>query len=197
MKSPITADNYGDYLLKTYLQPSATTYLAALSAADRATYLAANPFISYTGGAATFTWNSYLAHVGARTKTAPAFDAFDLSAAENNLFGKEKSQARHFTDYSNQHASGRSAALDADIPDTLNQLNAMYHLVAKNSGRAKNWWLRVGTRDTDTALTVNGNFALAAAALGDNQNTKMYWDAGHGANDDPADFISWVSKITA
>ena len=68
--------------------------------------------------------------------------------------------------------------------------------MAKNSGRAKNWWLRVGTKDTDTALTVVGTLALAAAALGDNQDTKMYWDAGHGSNEDPADFIAWVTKIT-
>jgi hypothetical protein len=39
------------------------------------------------GSCTTFTWADYLTHVGARKKSVPAFDAFDLSAGENNEFG--------------------------------------------------------------------------------------------------------------
>lgn len=39
----ITADSYGEYLVQTYLVPAANTYLLALSDADRAAYLAADP----------------------------------------------------------------------------------------------------------------------------------------------------------
>jgi hypothetical protein len=32
--------------------------------------------------------------------------------------------------------------------------------------------------------------------LGDDVNALMYWDAGHGANEDTGDFISWIAKLT-
>jgi len=27
-------------------------------------------------------------------------------------------------------------------------------------------------------------------------NAWLYWDRGHGADDDPEDFIAWIGKIT-
>lgn len=76
----LTARNYDEYLVRQYMEPSATRYLAALSDADRTTYLAANTFITWSGGRARFSWADFLTHVGARKKSTPAFDAFDLSA---------------------------------------------------------------------------------------------------------------------
>lgn len=35
-----------------------------------------------------------------RMKTAPAFDALDLESPENDLFGNETTNCRHFTEYS-------------------------------------------------------------------------------------------------
>ncbi|MFD3479164.1 hypothetical protein [Streptomyces sp. NPDC058695] len=90
----LTARNYDEYLLEQYLQPSATSYLADLSDADRTTYLAANPFITWSAGKATFTWDDFLTHVGARKRSAPAFDAFDLSAGENNESGAGATRSR-------------------------------------------------------------------------------------------------------
>ncbi|PWI16262.1 Tat pathway signal sequence domain protein [Streptomyces sp. Act143] len=195
----LTARNYDAYLLKQYLQPSATAYLAALSDADRAAYLAKNTFITWSGGRATFSWADYLAHVGARKKTAPAFDAFDLSAGENNLFGAGTTESRHFTAYGAAHdttgLSGKRVA--SDIPEKLKLMNPMYHLVEKVNGRrAKHWWIRLGTNDSDTSHTVSANLAAAAKGLGDNVNHLYYWDQGHGANTDPGDFITWIAKVT-
>lgn len=192
----ITAANYSDYLLKTYLQPAASSYLAKLSEADRTAYLAKNTFISYANGTATFTWQDYLTHVGTRKKLAPAFDAFDLSSGENNLFGTGTTSARHFTDYSAKHDASGATSLDADIEARLKQMNPMYHLDQQGSSRTTRWWLRVGTNDTDTALTVVSNLALKLENLGDTVNTKYYWDEGHGANSDAEDFLAWVAEIT-
>ncbi|GAA1460572.1 subtype B tannase [Williamsia maris] len=193
----ITADNYNRYLLETYLQPSASRYLAALSATDRAKYLAANPFITYTDQKATFSWADYLTHVGVRKKSTPAFDAFDLSAGENNEFGLGTTKARHFTDYSmSKDTTGLTTRrLDKDIPDALNLMNPMYHLGRGDTERAEHWWIRLGTKDSDTALTVSANLAAAVSARGETVDHRMYWDAGHGANEDAADFITWVKKI--
>nr|BDI54804.1 Tat pathway signal sequence domain protein [Streptomyces sp.] len=193
----LTARNYDAYLVEQYLEPSATKYLAALSDADRTSYLAANTFITWSGGRATFSWADFLTHVGARKKSTPAFDAFDLSAGENNLFGKGTTQARHFTLYSLRHESGSSARLDSDLPETLRLMNPMSFLVEKaNPKRTKHWWIRLGTKDSDTSHTVSANLAAAANGLGDEVSHLYYWDEGHGANSDPGDFIKWIARIS-
>ncbi|MEU9170680.1 subtype B tannase [Streptomyces sp. NPDC048420] len=195
----LTARNYDDYLVKQYLEPSATTYLAALPDSDRATYLAANTFITWKNGRATFTWADFLTHVGARKKTAPAFDPFDLSSGENNEFGAGTTEARHFTAYGakNDTTGLSTKRVASDIPEKLNLMNPMYHLVEKaNSKRSKHWWIRLGTKDSDTSLTIAANLAAGAGNLGDNVNHLYYWDQGHGANTDPGDFITWIAKVT-
>ncbi|MFJ1974415.1 subtype B tannase [Streptomyces sp. NPDC087903] len=195
---PLNARNYDEYLVKQYLEPSATTYLAALSASDRATYLAANTFITWSGGKATFSWADFLTHVGARKKSTPAFDAFDLSAGENNEFGKATTVSRHFTAYSlkNDTTGLTAKRLDSDIPEMLRLMNPMYHLGKENPGRSKHWWIRLGTKDSDTSLTVSANIAAAADNLGDDVNHLYYWDEGHGSNTDPGDFIKWIAKVS-
>ncbi|MEV6348276.1 subtype B tannase [Actinoplanes sp. NPDC051851] len=193
----LTAARYKDYLLTQYLQPSAGTYLANLSSTDRTAYLATNTWIKYSGGKARFSFADYLTHLGRRKKTEPAFDAFDLSAGENIEFGTETTDARHFTAYSaKKDSSGTGTTVGDDIADLLTLMNPMYFIKQKNEGRAKNWFIRLGTSDTDTALTVSANLAAGFHTLGDTVDHLMYWDAGHGANEDPDKFIAWANKIT-
>ncbi|WP_436960651.1 subtype B tannase [Streptomyces sp. SudanB182_2057] len=195
----ITARNYAGYLLEHYLQPSATKYLAALSASERETYLAKNTFITWKNNQAAFTWEGYLAHVAQRKKTQPAFDAFDLSAGENNEFGEGTTKARHFTAYSakNDTTGLSSKRVDSDIPEKLKLMNPMFHLLEeRNPHRSRHWWIRLGTSDTDTALTVAANLALAVDNLGDDIDHAYYWDKGHATNEDSGDFIKWVAKVT-
>lgn len=195
---PLTARNYDDYLVQTYLQPSATKYLAALSEADRATYLAANTFITWSGGRATFTWADFLTHVGARKKTTPTFDAFDLSAGENNEFGAGTTEARHFTAYGakNDTTGLSTKRVASDIPEKLDLMNPMHHIGEENPGRSRHWWIRLGTKDSDTSLTVSANLAAALDDLGDDVDHLYYWDEGHGSNVDPGDFLTWIAKVT-
>lgn len=194
----LTARNYDDYLLTQYLQPSATRYLRALSDSDRAAYLADNTFLTWQGGRATFTWEDFLTHVGARKKDAPAFDPFDLSSPENNEFGAGSTEARHFTAFGTRHdTSGTGGGrVASDIPEKLDLMNPMYHLARRNPGRSKHWWIRLGTKDSDTSLTVSANIAASAAGLGDEVDHLYYWDEGHGANTDPGDFIAWIAEVT-
>lgn len=192
----LTARNYDTYLVRTYLEPSATRYLAALPEADRARYLAANPWIDWSGHRASFTWADFLTHVGARKKNVPSFDAFDLSTPENNLFGRGTTKARHFTPWSLRKATGDDRArLDADLPGKLDLMNPMPSLARRNPHRARHWFIRVGTKDSDTSLTVVGNLAAALENLGDDVDAFMYWDGGHGVNLDAPGFIDWIGRV--
>ena len=123
-----------------------------MSDQERSTYLSADPWIQWASGSATLTFADYLAPLASRKKTEPAFDAFDLSAGENVEFGTASTNARHFTDYSRgKDTTGTaSAGLDSDIPELLQLMNPMYFIDQKNPNRAKNYFLRVGTSDTDT-----------------------------------------------
>ena len=196
---PLNARNYDEYLVKQYLEPSATKYLAGLSDSDRETYLAKNTFITWSGGRAAFAWDDFLTHVGARKKDTPAFDAFDLSAGENNEFGVGTTEARHFTAYGakNDSTGLGTKRVAADIPGKLNLMNPMYHLVEKvNERRSKHWWIRLGTSDSDTSHVISANLAARLDNLGDDVNHLYYWDQGHGANTDPGDFITWIATVT-
>jgi BD-FAE len=194
---PLTAANYADYLVTAYLQPAATRTLGGLTAAKRAAYLRDNPWIAWSGGRATFTWAKFLDHMGTRLKSVPAFDSFTLSNAENIEFGDATSNARHFTRYSLRHATGNpNAELASDLPAKIAMMNPMYFLRRKNPARAKNWWIRTGTLDTNTAHTVVGNLAALVSNLGDTVNSAMYWDGGHAVNYDAPEFIRWTGTLT-
>jgi len=191
---PLTAAAFPDHLLRAHLLPQATAYLAALSAPDRQAYLAAHRHLSWQDGRAVLDWAGFIAHVGTRKKTLPAFDGFDLATGENNLFGLGTEKARHFTAFA---AAQTGTALAADIPGKLRLMNPMGFLLSAHPGRSRHWWLRTGTADTDTSLTILANLGAAAARAGDTVDLRYYWDAGHGANEDAEAFIDWIKAISA
>jgi hypothetical protein len=128
---------------------------------------------------------------------APASDSFTLSNAENIEFGEATSNARHFTRYSLRHAAGNPRAeLASDLPAKIAMMNPMYFLRRKNPARAKNWWIRTGTLDTNTAHKVVGNLAALVSNLGDTVNSAMYWDGGHAVDYGAPEFIRRVSTLT-
>jgi acetyl esterase/lipase len=192
----ITAENYGDYLVETYLIPSANEYLNAMTEEDRDSYLSSRTWITWSDGSASFTFEDYVAYVG-RSKGAPAFDAFDLSAFENSLFGNSTTDARHFTDFSLQQDSGDpSAEIDSELQAIVNMMNPMYFIQQNNTDCAQYWFIRVGARDRDGSHTMVGNLATILENNGKAVNASMYWDGGHAVNMDPDAFVEWVSQIT-
>ena len=61
---------------------------------------------------------------------------------------------------------------------------------------AKYWWIRHGTSDNHTSPTVITNLAINLEDRNMDVNALLYWDAGHGADEDPEDFIAWIGNIT-
>ena len=192
----LTADNYDEYLLKYYLIPSANKFLNKLSDEKRNDYLAKNKWIGWRNNKATFSFRDFVAHVG-RMKGLPAFDDFNMKQPEPILFGNKTINARHFTDFSLRHATGnKNSKIDNKVKTLVNMMNAMYFVSQNNSSCAKYWWLRQGTSDNHTSQTVIANLAASLENKNKNVNTWLYWDAGHGANEDPENFISWMGNST-
>jgi acetyl esterase/lipase len=192
----ITAENYGDYLVETYLIPSANKYLNALTNENRETYLSQHTWITWSDNSASFTFEDYVAYIG-RMKGLPAFDAFDLSAWENSLFGNSTTNKSHFTNFSLQYDSGDpNAEIDGELQTIVNMMNPMYFIQQNNTDCAQYWWIRTGTKDTHTAHTIFGNLATILENGGKTVNASLYWDGAHGANQDPEAFMAWISQIT-
>jgi hypothetical protein len=192
----ITADNYDKYLLQYYLIPSANKYLRNLLEEKRKEYLANNKWITWTANGAAFSFADYVAHVG-RMKGLPAFDDFDMRQPEPILFGNKTTNARHFTNFSMQKASGsKTAKIDSEVKTLVNMMNAMYFIGQDNIGCAQYWWIRHGTSDNHTSQTVITNLATSLENRGKDVNIWLYWDAGHGADEDPEAFIAWIGNVT-
>jgi hypothetical protein len=192
----LTADNYGEYLVRTYLVPSAGKYLLALTDEELRKYLAENPWITWSDASATFAFEDYVAHVG-RMKCLPAFDDFALIRGEPILFGDETADARHYTTFSLRHTGGdQNAELDAGLKTLVDLMNPMYFITQGCSGCAAHWWIRHGTSDNDTALPVIIDLATSLENRGKDVNTLLYWDGQHMAAEDPEDFIAWIGRIT-
>jgi acetyl esterase/lipase len=192
----LTAENYDKYLLQTYVIPSANRFLQGLNEANRQEYLAKNKWITWTGAGASFSFPDYAAHVG-RMKGLPAFDDFDARQPEPIVFGNKTTNARHFTNFSLRHTTGNDqSAIDAELQAVVNLMNPMYFIGRNSRGLAGHWWIRQGSSDNHTSLTVLSNLAASLENRGKDVNALLYWDAGHGADEDAEDFIAWIGRIT-
>ncbi|MBK7258633.1 MAG: hypothetical protein IPI01_12695 [Ignavibacteriae bacterium] len=191
----LTAENYDRYLLHEYLIPSAERTLRALSEADRRSYLAKNTWIDWNEYGPVFSFRDYVAHVG-RMKGVPAFDDLAMSQPEPILFGTRTVNARHFTEFSLRHATGSVAGIDPALQKLVEMMNAMTFIRRKHSGCVHYWWLRQGSSDNHTSLTVMANLAVSLENQGKAVDAWLYWDGGHGANEDGEQFMAWIGEIT-
>jgi hypothetical protein len=209
----ITADNITDYILQTYLIPSASEYLSGLTSAELSTYLASRTWITWNASTSTasFTFGDYANYIG-RGKSVPAFDAFfDLAAdaatytdvnttltPEVQEFGSATANAQHFTDFSLQTTSADpTAVISADMQTTVNMMNPMYFIGAKNPSIAGYWFIRDGAKATDTSAVVIVDLATSLENLLGSSHVDAweYWDGGHAVNLDPDKFMAWVASI--
>jgi len=192
----LTADNYGKYLLQYCLIPSANKFLNDLTEEKRNEYLAKNGWITWTTKSAMFSFADYVSHVG-RMKGLPAFDDFNGQQPEPIEFGDQTTNARHFTNFSLQHSSGnKDAVIDDNLQKLVHMMNAMYFIGQDNPNCASNWWLRQGSSDNHTSQTVLANLAASLENRDKKVNMKLYWDAGHGSDEDAEDFIAWIGQVT-
>lgn len=187
----IKSNTLADTILAEHIIPAANSYLAGLSDSEREEYLAAQSWITYENGSASFGWSDYIDHIG-RSKSAPAFDTFDLTGAENIEFGSATVNARHFTEYSAHH---EGTEVEQEVLDLLPLMNPMHFILDKNSSRSKHWFMRVGAADTDTSPSVLALLGASAKSVGDQVDIAYYWDQGHGTNTDPDKFIEWVNGL--
>jgi hypothetical protein len=104
----LTTSNYANYLLKTILEPSATTYLRAISSSARAS--TTRRTLGSLVRRRRHVHLDRLPEPRRRSKDLSAFDGFSLEQPENIEFGDATTNARHFTLFSLRHATGNATS---------------------------------------------------------------------------------------
>lgn len=134
----------------------------------------------------------YFKSIG-RSKTPPAFDAFDLSQAENIEFGSSTVNAKHFTQYSQTNSTKKNAELaDASI---VKLMNPMRYIGTSGATTAKHFWIRYGETDTNTSVAVPTLLAAKLKSAGVDVNYHVQWNTGHAGDYDMTAMFNWVDKI--
>ncbi|NTV88751.1 MAG: hypothetical protein HGA22_00070 [Clostridiales bacterium] len=192
----LTADNYSKYLINEYLAPDLVRFLKEMAEAERRAYLDANPWITYNKGNVEFTFEDFCIH-GGRSKPVPSYDDIALAQPETGLYGNETEDARHFTDFGLQLATGDPIAkIDDEMRQLTNMMNPYWHIARKHSDASRHWWIRHGACDSATALPAVVNLAAALENAGADVNCRLIWDGGHCEDDDNDRFVQWTMDIT-
>ena len=129
-------------------------------------------------------------HSAKRMKSPPAFDALDLSSGENNLFGDDTVNNRHFTSFSQQHSSLDGQMADAKV---IKMMNPMSYLAQSPT---RYWRIRAGSMDRDTSHAISAILAVKLGMAGKSVDYAIPWGVGHGGDYDLDELFQWTDAIT-
>lgn len=133
-------------------------------------------------------FSGYARFVG-RQKTAPAFDAVDLSSGENNLFGDVSIESRHFTNFGMQHSTAAGAQRAPE--DVVRLMNAMNYI---GQGGTQHYRIRVGENDRDTSLAISALLALKLQNHGKQVDYALPWGVPHSGDYDLEELFAWIKQ---
>ncbi|MBR5444974.1 MAG: alpha/beta hydrolase [Clostridia bacterium] len=125
-----------------------------------------------------------------RMKPPCGFDDPDLYTYENDLFGSEAGNKRHFTAFGLEHSrcGGEKAP---EEPVFL--MNAMHFI--RNEGGAQYWRIRHGAADRDTSFAVPVLLAECLRAAGRTVDFDLPWGIPHSGDYDLPALFDWIDSI--
>lgn len=200
---PLTTANMENYIT-SFLLASAQEQL------DKGVNLADKTWLTIKNGKATaVNFNAYLSYVGrwSPIKNPPAFDWLGNpsdpapmrpgGSFENNLFGSSNTNINVFTDYVASRLNPGST-VPQNIKDRVYLMNPMNFIGKNGTTLAKNWYIRHGTKDRDTAFTVPVNLytKLMNTGLVGNMNFELGWERPHSGDYDLTELFAWMDSVT-
>ena len=180
--------SFRDYVA-AYIAAAANAELQ--KGADPAALQAENPWLTIDGKRVKNVDFAAYAKAMGRQKTPPAFDALDLSSGENQLFGDEHQDTRHFTAYSaaNSAVKGAGSAGRAAVK-TMNPLSYISEKTVP-----QHWRIRVGTKDRDTSHAIAAILAAKLQNSGKNVDMAMPWGVPHSGDYDLDELFAWMDGV--
>lgn len=136
-------------------------------------------------------WDAYVRDI-TRMKTAPAFDALDLQSPENDLFGNEETNCRHFASYSYMHSAAGGALAERSV---VKMMNPMDYIDDPKAHTARYYRIRHGERDRDTSLAISAILTLTLRAAGTEVDYHSPWDVPHAGDYDLDELFAWIDGI--
>lgn len=147
-------------------------------------------YITFDGDTATaIDFDAFVKKI-TRMKPTPAFDALDLNSPENEEFGDENVEARHFTKFSAEHSHKNGNLADDKIIKLLNPVRFI-----GSDGTTKNWRIRHGSFDRDTSLAIPVILATLLKNKGYNVDFALPWGLPHSGDYDLEELFSWIDNL--
>lgn len=159
--------------------------------ADPAALQAENPWLTIDGKRVKNVDFAAYAKAMGRQKTPPAFDALDLSSGENQLFGDEHQDTRHFTAYSAANSAVKGAGSAGRV--AVKTMNPLSYISEKTV--PQHWRIRVGTKDRDTSHAIAAILAAKLQNSGKNVDMAMPWGVPHSGDYDLDELFAWMDGV--
>ena len=185
--NPLTLDKNGNGSFKTFVKQK---YIESAQAAlDSGKDLSGVNWLKIKSGRVVdVDLKKYPAAV-TRMKAAPAFDKLDLSSGENDEFGDDRNNPKHFST-TNIYSTGEFAN-----DGLIALLNPMNFIGRNDVTTAKFFRIRHGSADRDTSLAVPAILALKLQNNGVNVNFSVPFGQGHGGDYDLPELFDWIDSI--
>ena len=135
-------------------------------------------------------WDAYVRKI-TRMKAAPAFDGLYMNTPENEEFGDETVDARHFTTFSMEHSLAEEPKL-AD-PKLVKMLNPTCYI--GKADNAKHWRIRHGAFDRDTSLAIPVILSLLLKNSGIDTDFALPWGLPHSGDYDLEELFDWIDSL--
>ena len=185
---PLTLDKNGNGSFKDHI--AALLAQSAQTALDAGKDLSDRNWLTVSGGKVTAVDFDQYAAASGRQKTPPAFDGVDLSTGENQLFGSQTQDKRHFTAFAAQNSTAPNAGR-ADA-QTVKMMSPMPYIAQTPT---QHWRIRVGTNDRDTSLAVSAILAAKLQNSGKSVDYALPWDVPHSGDYDLDELFDWIDGI--
>ncbi|MCD8122398.1 MAG: alpha/beta hydrolase [Clostridiales bacterium] len=147
-------------------------------------------YMEVRGGKLTaFHWDGFIKKV-TRMKKTPAFDSLDLTSPENEEFGSENTDRRHFTELSKKFSEKDGEMVEAFV---VKRMNPMRYIGKADT--AKHWRIRHGVFDRATALAMPIILATKLMDKGYDVDFYLPWGISHGGDYDLDELFAWIDRI--
>lgn len=127
-----------------------------------------------------------------RMKETPAFDNVALGTPENELFGTEKIQYRHFSEFSFRHSTAEGLLADAH---QIKMMNPMNYIEDERAEKAKHFRIRHGMVDRDTSLAISAILTAKLTEAGIDTELFYPWGQPHSGDYDLDELFAWIDNI--
>ncbi|MBQ9718604.1 MAG: alpha/beta hydrolase, partial [Clostridia bacterium] len=125
-----------------------------------------------------------------RMKLPCAFDDPELHTYENDLFGSETADRRHFTPFGREHSRCGGECAPEDPVFLMNAMN-----FTGQEGCAQHWRIRHGAADRDTAFAIPVLLAECLRNAGKTVDFRLPWGVPHSGDYDLPELFAWIDRI--